>query len=177
MNMTYRMAVMEDVDLVMTVMNQTVEAMTDKTLYMADDREFVKKHISDEGEIILAVAPDNPLPAGFLILRYPKESEDNLGRDIGLTGEALLKVVHMESAAVALAFRGQGLMRKLIFNGEKIAAGKGYIYGMCTVSPQNPWSLSNMQTCGYKIKATVPKYGGVMRHILIHQLNSETMMS
>lgn len=177
MNMTYRMAVMEDVDLVMTVMNQTVEAMTDKSLYMADDREFVKKHISDEGEIILAVAPDNPLPAGFLILRYPKESEDNLGRDIGLTGEALLKVVHMESAAVALAFRGQGLMRKLIFNGEKIAAGKGYIYGMCTVSPQNPWSLSNMQTCGYKIKATVPKYGGVMRHILIHQLNSETMMS
>lgn len=167
MEIIYRLAQTKDLDAIMNLMENTVQAMADTSLYVADDRATVLKHIGDEGEIVLAKAGTL---AGFLMVRYPGLAGDNLGRDLGLDEKELLKVAHMESTAVASDFRGQGIMAALIRYGEALAQNRGCKYSMCTVSPDNPWSLSNMLARGYEIAATVPKYGGVLRHILMRRL-------
>ncbi len=195
----YRLAAPGDLDAIMALLENTSNAIEDKNLFVADDRDFVRRHIGGAGEILLAAAGeeaagnsqgnrgntgkcqpvnrhignDTDTLAGFLMLRFPEKEADNLGRDMGLNDRELLSVVHMESAAVAQRFRGRKIMQKLIARGEALAQSRGYTYAMCTVSPDNPWSLSNMLACGYEIVKTCQKYGGRQRHILFRRLTDE----
>ena len=166
MEMTYRLAKLKDLDKIMALMESTAAGMANKALFVADDLLTVKKHMGTEGEILLACPKGDGAVAAFLIVRYPRMNGDNLGWDIGMDVSKLCRVAHMESVAVSRDFRGLGMMKELIRRGEALAKANGCCYSMCTVSPDNPWSLNNMLACGYEIVATVPKYGGVMRHIL-----------
>ena len=148
-------------------MKETVFGIQDADIFVADDRESLRRHLSDEGRILMAVYGEL---AGFLMLRFPGAAEDNLGVYAGIAPDEMNQVAHMESVTVRPSYRGHGLQRRLVDRGETLVRKMGYKYSMCTVAPQNQWSLANMQAAGYSIVATVPKYGGLMRHILLKRL-------
>lgn len=157
-------AVPGDVDAIQALKETVSRGMEHPEYYVTDDRAFVERHIACEGFTLLW--REQGELAGFLIVRFPREAPDNLGRDIDLSPALLPKVAHMESAAVLSKFRGHGIQGALVTAAEEIARDMGCWYAMGTVHPANVPSLSTMQELGYEIVATKEKYGGKTRHII-----------
>lgn len=71
----------------------------------------------------------------------------------------------MDSAAVYPEYRGQGLQKRLLEEAEKEIRRAGKRILLCTVHPDNPYSLQNVLKQGYTIQKRAEKYGSV-RYIL-----------
>ncbi|MGN0330627.1 MAG: GNAT family N-acetyltransferase [Kineothrix sp.] len=156
----------EDAASIHRIMVEAAEALEDKDLYVCDDLAYVEQHIQDSGFAVAACDADGKIVAG-LILRYPGSAEDNLGYDIGLPLAELGKVVHMESAVVLPAYRGNHLQEKMLRYAEELIDKSVYSYFMATVSPDNPASRICLERNGYRHVATREKYGGLIRHICL----------
>ena len=106
--MKLQLAGEQDIDEIEALMRRTEQQMENPEWFVADDRDFIRRHIQEEGRTVIARSDSSRL-AGFFILRFPGAAEDNLSRDIPGIACLLEEAVHMESAAVDPAFRGQGL--------------------------------------------------------------------
>ncbi|MCR5703770.1 MAG: GNAT family N-acetyltransferase [Eubacterium sp.] len=160
---TFELAKERDVFAIDTVMRTVERALENPSFFVGDDLEFIKKHIKDEGRTILA--KDQGKVVAFLILRFPKQNEDNLGRDIGITKEELLRVVHMESVGVLPEYRGKGLQEKLLAHAEELLLDEDFCYYMATVAPGNIPSQKNFEKKGYECVLMKEKYGSLLRRI------------
>ena len=169
MNFEYRIAKNSDVETLDALMQKVNRSIEDKAVFSADDLESIQRHIEEEGRIVAAYDGDKLV--SFFMLRYPKAASDNLGLDLGYEKEDLNLVAHMESIVVDFDYRGHGLQQILMAKGEEIAVSEGYKHLLCTVSPDNPYSLNNALKRGFKIVKTKEKYGGFMRHILYKKVN------
>jgi GNAT superfamily N-acetyltransferase len=102
----------------------------------------------------------------YSIIRIPGLADDNLGKDLNLPEGELMKVAHLQAAAVHPAYRGNGLQRKLTFAHLRVIKELGYEHVCCTVSPKNPISLANYLSYGLMIEGLHPKLHGWWRYIL-----------
>ena len=113
----------------------------------------------------LWVAMDgNRLAAAFDYL-IPGRNAVNYGYDLGFDETSLLRVVNMDMAAVHPEYRGRGLQRRLMERAEREIAENGEKILLCTVHPDNCFSLNNLFAQGYSIERRLPKYGSV-RYLL-----------
>lgn len=165
-----RIAEEKDAQAVYDLMVEVYEQLENQSIYVCDDFEFVKRHISQEGFTVVACTKENEI-VGSLILRIPDE-EDNLGKDIGFSEEACQRVMHVESAVVALKFRGYALQRRMLQEAESLIDRAKYSYLMATVSPENPASYKTLEKLGYELVFTKEKYGGLMRRIYIKNMEN-----
>lgn len=165
MEFLIRQAEEKDIPGIMCVMREAETDHAHPDWFVSDDEAFVRKHLRDKGFVIAAEAPDGRI-AGFFLVKYP-QSEENLGNALNYTEEQLAKVAIMDSAAVASEFRGNGLQGRMLEEAERHLDTVRYPYLMCTVHPDNRYSLSNMQKHGYEIQITTECYGGLKRHILL----------
>lgn len=160
---TFELAKEKDVFAIDTVMRTVERELENPSFFVGDDLEFIKKHIKDEGRTVLAKEKEKVV--AFLILRFPEKSDDNLGRDIGITAEELLRVVHMESVGVLPEYRGKGLQEKLLTYAEDFLKDEEFCYYMATVAPGNIPSGKNFRKKGYECVLTKEKYGSLLRQI------------
>ncbi len=107
---------------------------------------------------------------GFFIVQFPGKAPDNLGRDIALPEEELEKVAHFDSVMIHPNYRGHHLQKRLIPYGEQAIKKCGYRYIMCTIHPDNIYSLQNTLAEGFEIMTKKLKYGGLPRYILKKEL-------
>lgn len=162
-------AVKEDIIELKAVMEEAVAALLQKDWYVSDDIDFLERHIKDEGYILKCVVEEKIV--AFLIVRYPKLEEDNLGRYLpNMTEEDLLTVAHMESVAVLPKFRGYQLQKQLLEMAEKIENDRNTIYLMATVHPENVYSKRNFEQQGYSCLLETQKYSGLRRSILLKKV-------
>lgn len=134
--------------------------------FVSDDCEYVRRHLEEDGLIIVAEGRQGEI-AGFMMVDFPGTSERNLGTYLDLEGEELNRVAHMDSVAVLPDYRGNHLHERMLTMAEDILDRMPqYKYRMCTVHPENVYSLRNFQRRGYQIRATVYKYNGLPRHIM-----------
>lgn len=164
-----RIATKEQANEIHSVMEEVYNRLEDKTLYVCDDLEYVKTHVEGEGFAVVACDSNSKIVGSF-IFRYPMQSEDNLGRDIGLSDSQLEKVVHMESSVVLPEYRGQGLQLSMLRYGEELIDRSKYKYLMATVSPDNKWSYNSFENNGYSLITTKEKYDGLMRRIYLKEI-------
>ena len=143
-------------------------AMPHKEWFYQDPPEEIREMMAD-GTMQLWVAMDGDQLAGAFDILLPGTQEFNYGHDLGFTEEELLRVINMDTAAVHPAYRGQGLQRRLMQEAEKEIAGMGQRILLCTVHPDNPYSLNNVLKQGYTIQKKLEKYGSV-RYILRRDL-------
>lgn len=156
-------ASMQDVPQIADIMKRVDESLKDKNIFVPDDEDFIRRHIDQNGFIL--IARDHDKIVGFLIARVPGDASYNLGNDIQLPREELKYVIHMESIAVLPEYRGYGIQKRLIE--EAGIKASDYSYLMATVYPENKYSLNNFLIAGYEIRMTKLKYGGLKRHILL----------
>lgn len=165
MSTALRVASPSDVPAVCALMAVVAAACPDRALFVPDDAETVARHITEEGFTVLAV--DDLEVVGFCIVRVPGDAPDNLAAAAGLPPG---RVAHVESVAVHPAHRGAGLQRVMVAEAERVLAGRGLWWATCTVAPGNTASLRSFDRLGYRVVVTVPKYGGLLRHVLVKEL-------
>ena len=147
------------------------ENMEHKEWFAIDNEEYMT-HMLQEGNGIgyLAKEVETDNLAAVFLVTFPGNSDDNLGRDIGLSEEELNDVAHMDTVGVFPEYRGNRLQYRLMQNAENELREKGYRYLMCTVHPDNPYSRKNVIDQGYEPVKKALKYGGFLREIFVKYL-------
>lgn len=165
-------ASMDDSGLIYDMMMEVYSGLEDKSVLVCGDIDYVRRNIQDTGFALIAYHKESMTmePAGIFVFEYPGESEDNLGNDIGLTKEELLKVVHMDTVVVRSKFRGHHLQKRMLEEGERQIDNNRYRYLMATAAPYNKPSLNTFLGSGYRIMKVKKKYGGVARAILLKEI-------
>lgn len=118
----------------------------------------------------------------YRYIGFPGISSKNLGNDINMPRQELSKVAHLETTVVHPDYRGNSLQSLTLQHAIPMVKEFGYNHLLCTVSPQNVYSLFNIMKNGLKIKALKKKYGtekdgndGMWRFILHRNLNPMTV--
>ncbi len=167
---TIKVAVDEDAREIYDIMKEVYNKLKNKEIYVCDDLNYVKNQISNNGFAVVAKNKDGKIIGSF-IFRFPGNSKDNLGRDIGLEESEMCKVVHMESTVVLPEYRGNGLQLKMLKYAENLIDKHNYKYFMATVSPDNPASYKSFEKNGYKLIIEKIKYNGLKRRIYLKNLS------
>lgn len=154
-----------DLDALMLLQEKIFQGMEQSDWFALTSREENKRFLK-EPNIILGVF-DNDTLAAYGSVGFLGDSPDNLGRDLGLEGEELLRCAVLDTIVVDSKYRGLGLQRELIrccvdYALEKMPGCKV----LATVSPENIYSLRNVQAEGFVILDKKEKYGGKERYIL-----------
>lgn len=164
----------EDVKSLVYVMKEASRTVEKAEWFVSDDEAFIREHIEKKGFTLVAVPEEEERRVvGFLIIKFPGLSEENLGRLLEYPEEKLMQVAHMDSAAVLPEARGRKLQSLFLQQAERELAGTQYRYFMATVHPDNRYSLQNLLGCGYRVIKTVRKYGGLLRHLLLKEIGEE----
>lgn len=161
---TIRKGTLQDTESFIDLMACVKQSMKQKEWLYLDSPDDVREMMKD-GTMSLWVAMDGERMAAAFDALYPKFESFNYGYAIGLTGEELLMVVNMDTAVVHPDYRGLGLQKRLMERAEQELHAAGMRILMCTVHPENQFSLNNVLAQGYTICKTAPMYGSI-RHIL-----------
>jgi len=151
------------IDKVIALQEIIIATLPDKKIYCPSSKDELLAQLNGQG-ICVGVEIDSQLIA-FSTILFPS-ANDNLGNDVGFSDEDLEKVCHKELTLVHPDFRGQGLQRKMFIILQAKAKDAGYGILMCTVAPENPYSLNNNLKNGMQALCVKRKYNDTWRIIL-----------
>ena len=160
----FRRAVPEDIDAVMKLQQDIMEALPDKDLYAPFSSE---ESIGQLEHDICYMAECNGEVAGYSVL-IPNDPDnpENYGKLFNYDRDRLAVTCSLDLTMVAPKYRGLGLQR--IFN--KLRLGQAIEMGakeaLTTISPDNPYSYRNFLVLNFEILETREMYGGKQRYIL-----------
>lgn len=158
MKLEIRKGTPADTDAYISFLADVKRQMAHQTWFYLDPPELVRSMMADGSMELWVVKDGNRIVAACDII-YPGLEAYNYGYSLGLTEEELLQVVHMDTVAVHPEYRGLGLQRKLADTVEKDLTGRGGKTLLCTVHPDNRYSLHNMLKQGYEIQKRIDIYG------------------
>ena len=165
MEFQIRKAQQEDIPAMAEVIREVWEQMEEKSWFVADDEAWIRQ-VLESGRGMAYLAETAGEAAGVFLAVFLGGQPEHLGNDLGMSEEEKQKSAHMETVAIRLAYRGYHLQYLLMQKVEQELATMGFRYLLCTVHPENRYSLKNVLDQGYEIAATKEKYGGYPRHIL-----------
>lgn len=160
MELTIRKGKTEDAEKLIYFLKEVRRGMENQEWLYLDTPEEVHRAMAD-GTMQLWFAMDGERIAGIFDILIPGLAEYNYGYDLGLAQDELLRVIHMDTAAVHPVYRGRGLQKRLMQEAEKYASEIGGRILLTTVHPDNCYSLNNILQQGYTIEKQLPKYGSV----------------
>jgi len=168
MNITIRKGNPSDIDAFIRFLYQVHEDMPQKEWFYLDPPEVFRKMMND-GIMELWFAEDGDTIAGAFDLLIPGLDACNYGYCLGFTQDELMKTINMDSEAVHPNYRGLGLQRKLLQAAEDWLRQRGEWTLLCTIHPDNCFSLNNAQKQGYVIRQKMDMYGSI-RYLLEKRL-------
>lgn len=152
------------------------EQLPDKQVLYMDSYEEMLSDMQNGGKIIGVFNKEKEMIA-YRYIGFPGAADKNLGKDIKLPEKELTKVAHLEATVVHPDYRGNSLQSITLQQAIPYIKESGYSHVLCTVSPQNVYSLFNIIKNGLRIKALKKKYGndkdgkdGMWRFILHRNL-------
>lgn len=164
MKVSIRKGGMRDVENYIRLLHEVKSAMAQQEWFFLDSDEEIRTMMAEDIMELWVAEADSLLAGAFSIL-HPGMDGCNYGHDLGFDREHLMRVVQMDTAAVHPDYRGNGLQKRLMEAAEnEIRKQPGRIL-LCTIHPDNRFSLENVLKQNYRIEKTVEKYGSI-RHIL-----------
>lgn len=172
-----------ELDEVVALQNHVYSLLPNKQVLYVDSYEDMLTDMR-LGAKILGVFNEKDELVAYRYVGFPGHDEKNLGYDIKLNENELDKVVHLETTVVHPDYRGNGLQSSTLEQMIPLVKELGYKHLLCTVSPQNFYSLFNIMKNGLKIKALKKKYGdastgkeGLWRFILHRNLEPAALLN
>lgn len=167
---------LEDLEEVTALQQRVVEHLKDEKLYVPSSVEDFEAILGGEGFAV--GAKYNGSLVGFFMAFFPGHSSKNLGLDIGLEKEVLDEVAHLECVVVDPKYRGHQLQQKMGDILIQNLKNQGKVrYLMATVSPYNPYSLSNLLSMGLFVIGLKEKYHHVLRYILLKDIKDNKVIA
>lgn len=164
MELVIRKGTLADLEPFIQLLQEVQQGMVHKEwLYLDEPDEF--RQMMEKGTMELWTAMDGECLAAAFDILIPGLDSYNYGYDLGFDEKTLMKVVNMDTIAVHPAYRGMGLQKKLMQEAEREVGRRGPKILLCTVHPDNSFSLNNILAQGYTIARKLPKYGSV-RYLL-----------
>lgn len=160
MELEIRRGELRDLENFITLLHEVQEAMPHPEWFFLDPDEEVRNMLLN-GRMLLWVAMDGDRLAGAFDCVMPGFGDSNYGRDLGFSDAELEQVINFDSVAVRPEYRGMGLQRKLMTCAEEALSQSGSHILLCTIHPDNVFSLENARKRGFEIVAQLPKYGSV----------------
>lgn len=154
----------EDLNSYMELLYSVRDNMLHQDWFYADSREELRQYM-DTGIMELWLAVDGERLAGAFALLIPGMRSMNYGYTLDFTEEELLQVVNMDSVAVHPYYRGQRIQERLMHAAELWLQGQGKRILLCTVHPENYYSLQNVRKLGYTVQKQISIYDSV-RYVL-----------
>lgn len=160
MSITIRKGNTKDTERFIRLLHEVKASMTDQAWFFLDPDDEIRD-LMNSGKMQLWLAEEGERIAGAFDLIIPELDPCNYGYDLGFDDDRLLRVVQMDTAAVHPDYRGLGLQKMLMETAEKeIRKSPGRIL-LCTIHPDNRFSLQNVLKQNYTIEKKVEKYGSV----------------
>ncbi|MBE6701573.1 MAG: GNAT family N-acetyltransferase [Ruminococcaceae bacterium] len=148
---------------ILSLQEKAFEHLEDASLLRRNSKEMLEDCLCEPHYTIGAFYQDKMI--GFAIIYDGGNSEENLGRDLGIDNSKLKEVINMKLVIVDPEFRGNGLQRKMTSRLEDIARSRGKKIICATVSENNNYSFNNLLALGYEHKTTKIKYGNLKRRV------------
>ena len=164
MSIEIRKGTAADTEHFIKLLHEVRDTMTCPEWFYLDPDDEVREMMED-GTMRLWVAVDGDRLAGAFDIVIPGLRHYNYGYDLGFSEEELLRVINMDSAAVHPDYRGLGLQKRLMETAQAEIVKEGEKIRLCTVHPENRFSLNNVRKQGYTIQKKMEKYQSV-RYIL-----------
>lgn len=161
---------LEDLPEIEKIQQHVIDSLPDKgTLQPLSTEEFLFI-LNERGLLVGAYAEDRLI--GFRALLVPEIDAEHLGYDLGLPEEDLPHVIYQEISVVLPEYRGNRLQQKLadVIMKELPNLAVHFRYVCCTVAPLNIPSLKDKFSQGMHIGALKEKYDGMLRYILVKDL-------
>lgn len=158
MELNFRKGTMADTENFIQFLEEVKAAMPQQDWFYLDPPETVREMMAD-GTMELWVAMDGDRIAAAFDILHPGLVPFNYGYDLELSQEERLQVIHMDTSAVHSDYRGLGLQRMMAQTAEEELSGQERKILLCTVHPENSYSLNNMLKLGYTVQKRVNKYG------------------
>ena len=153
----YRLGKKEVTD-IQTLMVDVMSRLVSQDLFAMDDEDYLHTYVLENGEIYGAYL--NGSLVAYSVLTFPKQSENNLGREFGVPEKELSFVAFLEATVVHESVRGRGLQRHFHGLREQRARENGCRYLYSTVHPDNFVSIRNLESEGFTLQFTRSMYGG-----------------
>jgi hypothetical protein len=170
-----------DLNQVMSLQELVYNNLPNKDVLATDTMDFIEGCIQDDGFIIGVHNSKNQL-ISYRMISLPNNRNDNMGIDLKLPQKELSQVAHLETTVVHPNYRGNGLQSKSLQLALPLLESKQIKHVICTVSPFNLFSLTNIMKNGLKIKVLTRKYGqaednsdGLWRFILHRDMEALTL--
>lgn len=160
-----RRAGREETERYTAFLHEVKDAMPQGDWFYLDPDEEVRE-MMDEGRMGVWFAEAGERLVGVFSIIVPGPESFNLGYDLGFEATMLARVIHMDTAAVHPDFRGHDLQYRMMQAAEEELRKTGGAILLCTVHPENRYSVRNVLRQGYTVEKELEKYGGVRRYIL-----------
>lgn len=170
MKFHFQLASLHNIPEIMKLMDYARRTVTPKEWFVDDTQEYMEYLIKKDGFIVLAYPENKSSLAGFFAIKFPGNTESNLGHHLNFQKEQLLQCAHMDSAVVYSDYRGNHLQSQMAAVAENLLQQLPYRYLFATIHPDNKFSLNNMISCGYEIITTTKLYGGLQRVVVYKEL-------
>lgn len=131
-----------------------------------EDGEWFLRELDRGGYGVCVRNPEQEL-VGFCFIYVPGDHPDNLGIDLKLPEREHSLVCHAEFAFVRPDSRGHGLEYRMLRMARSMEESRRFSCMAATVHPDNTASVKSLQKAGFHIVDTRPKYGGLLRHIMV----------
>lgn len=171
-----RLLTIDELKAAVALQKYVYEQLPNKQVLYMDSYEEMLEDMKNGAKLIGVHNKAGELIA-YRYIGFPGEASRNLGNDINMPAEELSKVAHLETTVVHPDYRGNSLQSLTLKQAVPLIKESGYTHLLCTVSPQNFYSLYNIIRNGLRIKALKKKYGtdkegkdGMWRFILHRDL-------
>ena len=81
MKFHFQLATRKNISEIMKLMEYTRKAITPKEWFVDDTQDYMENLIAKDGFIVLAYPENISSLAGFFAVKFPKDSDDNLGHN------------------------------------------------------------------------------------------------
>ena len=163
---TLRRCTPDEAPAVYALQNEVHAAMPHPEWFVTDTLEHITGYITDS--LCIGVWQGSRLGA-YLTFHYCGQSPHNYAAFLGVPQAEWPHWANADSAVVRPDWRGNGLQRRKLEAALPLLPESITHLG-ATVSPANPYSLSNALACGFTIRARREMYGGFDRYLLAKEL-------
>lgn len=156
---------LDDIDNILALQDDVFRNLVNKEWLRKNNKETFIKCI-DDPNITLGVFLDTELIA--IIIMYAIHDEEDLSRS--LVNTKVNKSANFKLILVDENYRGNGLMKSLMWVLEKYAYKTGHLFLCSTADKDNIYSVNNLINSNYKKDSSVIKYDGLERELYVKDI-------